>query len=201
MLNKIKSRWEAYKKKESVWGHISNAIFIVFVIAMLIPASRKYVSSKLIKLTLFDYGKITAIDPPVKLSNTDKGFNVFNSNEAHSLHSFDGQVIVINFWATWCPPCIAEMPNFQNLYNQYQNKVVFLFLTGDNQKAYSAFLKKNDYSFPVFNYSNIPPPLNHSSIPTSFIINRNSEIVFEKTGAYKWDSDSMKDFLDRLIEE
>jgi thiol-disulfide isomerase/thioredoxin len=201
MLSKIKARWEAYKKKETVWGHISNIIFILFVAAMIFPTSRKLVSSTLIKLTMFDRGSISQPENPVKLSATDKGFDVFTQNEAIPFQAFDNKVIVINYWATWCPPCIAEMPNFQRVYNDYKNEVVFLFLTNDTKDLTDKFLLKHDYNLPVYNYNKLPAPLNHNSIPTSFVINRNSEIVFSHTGAYKWDSESFREFLDELIAE
>ena len=201
MLSKIKNRWEAYKKKETVWGHISNVIFILFVGAMLFPTSRKLVSSTLIKLTMFDRGSISQPDNPIKLSTTDKDFVVFQQDAAIPFQTFDGEVIVINYWATWCPPCIAEMPNFQRVYNDYKGRVVFLFLTTDSKIQTDKFLKKNDYTLPVYNYNKLPVPLNHNSIPTSFVLNRKGEIVFSHTGAYKWDSDSFKAFLEELIAE
>jgi thiol-disulfide isomerase/thioredoxin len=201
MLSKIKSWWEAYKKKETVWGHISNIIFILFVAAMIFPSSRKFVSSNLIKLTLFDRGSISQQDNPIKLSTIDKGFNVFNGDEVIPFQSFDGEVVVINYWATWCPPCIAEMPNFQNLYNEYGDRAIFLFLTGDEMNVVNKFLNKHHYILPVYNYDQVPIPLNHNSIPTSFVLNRKSEIVFSHTGAYKWDGESFKAFLDELIAE
>jgi len=199
MLSKIKNWWEAYKKKETVWGHISNIIFILFVAAMIFPSSRKLVSSTLIKLTMFDRGSISQPENPAKLSATDKDFVVFKEGEAIPFQTFDGEVIVINYWATWCPPCIAEMPNFQRVYNDYKDNVVFLFLTNDTKAQTDKFLLKNEYNLPVFNYNKLPAPLNHNSIPTSFVINRKSEIVFSHTGAYKWDGESFRAFLDELI--
>lgn len=201
MINKIKAWWEAYKKKETVWGHISNVVFILFVASMLFPASRKFVSSTLIRLTLFDHGSINIPENPVPLSTNDKGFAIFSGAETIPFQSFDGEVVVINYWATWCPPCIAEMPNFQNVYEEYGNRVKFLFLTTDSKEITDKFLEKNGYSFPVFVYNQLPAPLNHNSIPTSFVLNRKSEIVFSHTGAYKWDSDSFKEFLEKLIAE
>lgn len=201
MIEKLKTWWETYKKKETVWGHISNIIFVLFVIAMVFPASRKVVSSTLIKITMFDRGSISQPENPEKLSNIDKSFLVYNDSETIPFQNFDNEVIVINYWATWCPPCIAEMPNFQNVYNDYKDNVVFLFLTTDSDAQTDKFLNKHEYNLPVYNYDKLPSPLNHNSIPTSFVLNRKGEIVFSHTGAYKWDSDSFREFLDELIAE
>ena len=54
-------------------------------------------------------------------------------------NAYRNKVIVVNFWATWCPPCVAEMPSFQELYDSYKNEVVFLFVANDKSRK-SEFL-------------------------------------------------------------
>lgn len=200
-MNKIKAWWEAYKKKETIWGHISNGIFILFIIAMLFPASRALVSSTLIKLTLFDRGEIDPIEKPVVLDNADWGIPFYVKDEAVPFATFKGEVVVVNFWATWCPPCIAEMPNFQTLYDNYGDRVSFVFATSDDVKKVENFMFTKNYKLPVYYYQYLPKAFEHSSIPTTFILNRKGEIVFDKVGAYKWDGESVEEFLDKLIAE
>lgn len=200
-MNKIKAWWEAYKKKETVWGHISNGIFILFIIAMLFPSSRALVSSTLIKLTLFDRGEIDPIENPVVLDNADWATPFYVKDEAIPFATFKGEVVVVNFWATWCPPCIAEMPNLQTLYDNYGDKVSFVFATSDDMKKVENFMFTKNYKLPVYYYQYLPKAFEHSSIPTTFILNRKGEIVFDKVGAYKWDGESVEEFLDKLIAE
>ena len=200
-MNKIKSWWEAYKKKETIWGHISNMIFILFVISMLFPVSRQFVSSSIIKLTIFDHGSIDPIENPVRLSNVDWGLPFYKDGEAIPFATFSDEVIVINFWATWCPPCIAEMPNFQKAYDNYKDEVVFIFATSDEEGKVKTFMDKHGYQLPVYQYQYLPEGFQHSSIPTTFIVNRKGEIVFEKVGAYKWNGESVGEFLENLIAE
>lgn len=200
-MDKIKAWWEAYKKKETVWGHISNIIFGLFIIAMILPGTRQVVSSTLIKLTIFDHGKIEPIENPVKLDNTDWGIPLYKDGAAIPLGFFQGEVVVINFWATWCPPCIAEMPNFQDSYNEYGDRVSFIFATSDEEGKVDAFMAKKGYDLPVYYYQYVPKAFEHTSIPTTFILNRKGEVVFEKVGAYKWDGKSVGAFLDELIAE
>jgi thiol-disulfide isomerase/thioredoxin len=159
------------------------------------------VSSTLIKLTIFDHGKIEAIKNPVQLDNADWGTPFYKDGVAIPLGFFQEEVVVINFWATWCPPCIAEMPNFQDAYNKYGDRVSFIFATSDNEEKVDAFMLKKGYDLPVYYYQYLPDAFSHNSIPTTYILNRRGEIVFEKVGAYKWDGKSVGTFLDELIAE
>ena len=103
---------------------------------------------------------------------------LINDNETIPLGSFEGEVIVINYWATWCPPCIAEMPNFQEVYNAYGEEVRFIFATSDEQSKVEAFMTKNGYDLPIYYYQYLPEAFMHSSIPTTFIVNRKGEDRF-----------------------
>ena len=57
------------------------------------------------------------------------------------------KVVLINFWATWCPPCVAEMPDLQALYDDYKADVVFLFVAHDEREKVNDFLKRKDIAF------------------------------------------------------
>jgi thiol-disulfide isomerase/thioredoxin len=113
-----------------------------------------------------------------------------------------GKVVFINFWATWCPPCIAEMPSIQKLYNDYNDKVVFLFVTNDGFGTVDKFKLKESYNFPVFNPLNdVPKELKTYAIPRTFILNKKAEIVVDESGSVDWNSDKVRSQLDQLISE
>lgn len=111
-----------------------------------------------------------------------------------------GKVILINFWASWCPPCIAEMPDLNELYSAYQEEVVFLFVAKDQKKKVEQFLEKHQYTFPVY-YETGPAPeeLQSRSLPTTYIISRHGKIVISEKGAANWSSDIITGLLDELI--
>ena len=110
--------------------------------------------------------------------------------------------MLINFWATWCPPCIAEMPSLQTLYNDYNEKVVFLFVTHDDFEAVEKFKIQREFNFEVFNpITEIPSELKTSSIPRTFVINKNGEIVIDESGAVNWNSDKVRKQLNNLLLE
>ncbi|MDX1364769.1 TlpA family protein disulfide reductase [Arenibacter latericius] len=111
-------------------------------------------------------------------------------------------VVLINFWATWCPPCVAEMPSLQNLYDDYGDKITFMFVTDDHRKKVDAFLEKRNLKLPVY-YSNSPVPnmLSSKLLPTTYIINKEGKIVVAETGAADWNSDKTRELLDELLSE
>lgn len=112
------------------------------------------------------------------------------------------KVVLVNFWATWCPPCVAEMPSFVRLYGDYGDKVVFAFVTNDDQDKVSKFLAKKEYRLPVyFETSRTPDLLTSTSIPATYIISKSGKIAVKEIGAAKWDRQSTRDLLDQLLAE
>ncbi|MFI2743982.1 TlpA family protein disulfide reductase [Zhouia sp. PK063] len=112
------------------------------------------------------------------------------------------RVVLVNFWATWCPPCIAEMPELQLLYSDYKDKVDFYFVTRDDFQKVNSFFKKNKYDLPVFHaVNNLPDEFNVSSIPRTFVLNKKGNIVFDVTGAAAWNSEKFRKQLDALLSE
>lgn len=179
-----------------------NLIFLAIIVLLLIPQIRNPIQVLLHKgLSFFNNSNIIAINKRQALSN----FNwQLQSNKDYKLNFKDtkGKVVFVNFWATWCPPCIAEMPSIQALYKDYKNDVVFLFVTNDAFKTVEKFKTKNNFTFEVFNpISSVPNKLETQSIPRTFIINKKGEIVIDKSGALNWNSIKVRNQLDILLKE
>ncbi|MBU2998027.1 TlpA family protein disulfide reductase [Cellulophaga baltica] len=116
--------------------------------------------------------------------------------------TFKGNVVVINFWATWCPPCIAEMPDFNRLYTDYGDRVTFLFIANDKKEKVTSYLTDEGYDLPVYyKTSKEPQELYSKSIPATFIIGKNGGVVVSETGSKNWDGEKARLLLDRLLEE
>lgn len=127
-----------------------------------------------------------------------KGLNTENYNFVNA----KDKVVFVNFWATWCPPCRAEMPVIQNLYDNYKDKVEFIFVTNENKDVVEKFLKKNNYNLPIYNYlSSAPKEMQVSSIPATYLINKKGVIVIHKVGAADWDNKKVFKLFDELLEE
>lgn len=109
--------------------------------------------------------------------------------------------IFINIWATWCPPCKAELPSIIALYEKYKYDVTFLLISPDeNIEKLQNFATKHDYKVPFYNeLSYTPNNLRTDSYPTTFILNKNKEITHKMIGSHNWDDKSVHDILDELI--
>lgn len=122
--------------------------------------------------------------------------------EPANLSDFQGRVIFLNYWATWCPPCIAEMPNIQSLYEHYkdQDGVVFVMVSMDEdlQKA-RQFIERKGFTFPVYSLAGSrPPQLRNTLLPTTFVINKQAQIAVKKRGMAHYNTSSFRSFLDSL---
>jgi thiol-disulfide isomerase/thioredoxin len=115
---------------------------------------------------------------------------------------FEGKTIFINFWATWCPPCVAEMPGIHELYKklEYREDIVFLMISVDDEHEKAIrFVQKKGFTFPiVFPTVGIPAVLRHQSIPATFVINREGKLVYKNEGMASYDSEKFTEFLKNL---
>ncbi|HKJ44729.1 MAG TPA: TlpA disulfide reductase family protein [Balneolales bacterium] len=121
----------------------------------------------------------------------------FDGQKAN-LSQFKGKVIFINFWASWCPPCVAEMPDIYNLYNKVKSPgIAFLMISLDNntQKAKN-FIKRKGFTFPVYFLDGpLPPVYSTTAIPSTFVISKAGHIVAERHGMAEYNTQGFREFL------
>lgn len=180
-------------------SRIKNLIFLVVIALLVIPQTRKPIQVFLNKgLALFG--------PSVEDSTNLKQVTDYNwklksiDGEVLDFNTVKGKVVLINFWATWCPPCIAEMPSMKALYADYKGKIDFIFVSNEDAETINAFLNKNNYSFEVYNpLTKYPDAFNVKGIPRTFLIDTEGNIVIDKTGAANWHSDTVRNTIDNLL--
>jgi thiol-disulfide isomerase/thioredoxin len=110
--------------------------------------------------------------------------------------------LFVNIWATWCPPCVAELPGIEELHQQFGEKVSFILVSNEDPNVIKAFAEKHAYNELPFYYSNsVPPEFSSNSIPTTFILDKNGVVKVNKKGAARWNSDKTEKLLEQLIKE
>lgn len=135
----------------------------------------------------------------------DFSMQLINSEgEEVKMESLKGKVIFLNIWASWCPPCLAEMPGINALYNDMdQDKVAFIMLSVDDDftKAIKLYQKK-DFDFEIYQAQAGIPSLYHSqSIPTSYIIDTKGDLVLTHSGMGDFNTSEFKAYLKRLVKQ
>ncbi len=118
--------------------------------------------------------------------------------ETFRFSEFKGKTIFLNFWATWCPPCIAEMPNIQALYESIDDdNIVFVMVSLDEDKDKArAFLERKEFTMPVYFLNGRKPGVYDSSVvPTTYIISPEGKVVAKRMGMANYNTDTFKNFL------
>ncbi|WKV11771.1 redoxin domain-containing protein [Marivirga harenae] len=121
------------------------------------------------------------------------------NGERISYAQLQNKTIFINYWATWCPPCLGEMPHIEKLYQQLKDNhdIAFLMISKDNDfnKAIK-FKEKKEYELPIYQELRSPVQLQSQTLPTTFVI-KQGKIVFRKEGMSNFNTEEFRDFLSK----
>jgi len=122
------------------------------------------------------------------------------------LDDYLGKVIVVNFWATWCVPCVKEMPSFESLYRRYRSQGLTLLAVsldkGDSTKV-QEFADKYKLSFPILlDTEGVAEKLYPSfSIPFTYVIDKQGRVVARVDGAKNWESSETFEAVEHLLKQ
>lgn len=176
----------------------SNILFFIVVILFIIPSSRIVIQSQL--ASLFS-STPSLIEGPNREKITNYNLVLDNlDGQAVSLMQSQNRPILINFWATWCAPCLAEMPDLNKLYKTYKDDVDFYFISQESPEVLKRFLNSKNYDFPVFTQqSKLPQPLVNEALPTTYLIDSNGEIMIKATGAAKWNDEDVHQIIEGML--
>lgn len=199
-MNFLQKYWDKQKKK-SWWSLTFDILFILLFVGLLIPTTRTPIMVFIKELTNFA-PSVSADDHYGKLSAQDYEWTLLDeNNQKVKIKDLADKPIFINFWATWCPPCLAEMPSMIRLQKDYEHQIHFVLISQENQSITKALLEEKNWDLKSFRPLNkTPETLSSSSLPTTFIINKEGVIVVKETGNKKWDSNSVRELLDELLE-
>ncbi|MCK4819367.1 TlpA family protein disulfide reductase [bacterium] len=97
-----------------------------------------------------------------------------------SLAGLKGKTVVLEFWATWCPPCLQTIPHLREMYNKYKDKgVVIISLTAEKASVVKPFVKQNNMTYPIGIASSTSNAYGVTGIPHALIINASGKVVWE----------------------
>ncbi|WP_184543474.1 TlpA family protein disulfide reductase [Mucilaginibacter sp. FT3.2] len=183
----------------------SNIIFIAMMILVIItivnPTAKSYLIRGLMAVGMFQPDPTEYAHHHEAFANLPDYRYRDTNGDTIAISNLKNKVVFVNYWATWCPPCLAEMPSINNLRQKFKNnpQVVFIMVDADNNtpKA-NAFLQKNNYDLPLYTSVNaFPDTLLDGSIPTTLIFGKDGSLKYKRTGAADYNTDKFREFLEK----
>ncbi|MBS1529959.1 MAG: TlpA family protein disulfide reductase [Bacteroidetes bacterium] len=189
--------------KKIQWNKLLPGLLLVFLVAYILsPQLKGWMIAGLMKVGFFkpDVPEVRANGqykpaPNIQLQDIDHNV-IYLENEK-------GKVVFINFWATWCPPCLAELPSINALYEKEKNNPNIAFVTIDidsDLPKTTKFMQLKDYHFPVYSAVGAGQ-LYNDGIPTTLVVNKRGEIVFSHFNRANYNSDQFAAFLEKLAQQ
>ena len=151
------------------------------------------------------------LEPPsaqdMKVTTKDFDSNVLQfsdlENNIFTIQDFNGKNLFINYWATWCNPCLAEMPYMAELYENYKDEedIIFLYLSREKLETIKNYIPKDEslQQLPIYKIITDDEFFATSGIPTTFIINSDGEVIVKDLGSAFWNDESVFKLIDNLI--
>ena len=143
---------------------------------------------------------IQKISPPVKT----KDFTLEDlEGSAVNLRDFQGKVVLLNFWATWCGPCRYEMPAMEKLWQKFKEEdfvILAVDLREGKEKA-SSFIKENGYTFLVLldSRGRVAHTYGIRAIPTTYLVDPEGRIIGRALGGRNWASEDAFKLIEHLL--
>ncbi len=199
MSDFLNKQWTKYRRKKTTIGIILDFLFFALLIGMIIPDSRKVISSTVIRYTMFQPGRNTDV---VFVNPNDLSFQLISPRgEVTFPKQSLGKPVFINFWATWCPPCIAEMPSIQKLYDKYKGRVDFYLISNEELSVMTKDFDKRGFDMPIYKLNGrVSEKLYSRKIPSSFLISPEGKIVMQKHGAADWDGKKVFSAINKMLD-
>ncbi|HMT92791.1 TlpA disulfide reductase family protein [uncultured Thiothrix sp.] len=126
------------------------------------------------------------------------------NGKMQDLKDYRGKIVLLNFWATWCPPCIKEIPSLNNLQTRFSQKefVVLSVDVGEEPKDIQAFLEHLPADYPVLvdSTSSSTEPWQLKAFPSTYVIDRKGQLRYMYFGGLEWDEPEIIKFLEKNLE-
>ncbi|MGB5530938.1 MAG: TlpA disulfide reductase family protein [Ignavibacteriaceae bacterium] len=165
---------------------------------LLLIAANLFLSSCSAQMQPPDLPDISEIESFTKADHSLTFYNL--DGEQKKLGDFKDSVVFLNIWATWCPPCLEEMPSIQRLYNKVSSTdIAFILISPEKEEVIKNYLDKEGYTFDVYLLKDELPKVFYSGqVPTTYLIDKKGNIVLTHIGYAIWDDESVVRFLEEL---
>ena len=198
----LKEKISKYFRSKSPFKITADLLFYLLILSLILPFSRKYVATGLNKLVMHRPAIIPEEQLEILESDDFNWVLVDMQGQQVPFSRFRGETVFLSFWATWCPPCRAEMPNINRLYLEYGERLRFVLVSDENIEVLTRYLDQNGFQMPVYRMVQNPPEkLLVSTIPTTFLIAPDGRIRVRKTGSARWDGKYFKEYLSEILME
>lgn len=185
-----------WKKELKSWGLILSVFAFLYFTGLITPIMGGLQS--LLLATGIKKPKITLVNKENQTFDYAGRFVDMEGN-AINLADYRGKTVFINLWATWCPPCRAEMPHIEDMYTKVKDteNLEFLMIALDKEAEKSKkFIDDKGFTFPVVHASyGLNNSLQSESIPTTLVVNPKGEIIFYQEGMSNFDTEEFRNFL------
>jgi thiol-disulfide isomerase/thioredoxin len=190
--------------RKITFDRILTVLLLLFIVAYLrSPRVKSWVIMGMMMLGFFK----PDIPKPGEKSVPAPQMQVQDINgKVTDLQQLKGKVVFINFWATWCPPCLAELPSINALYQKVKNNPDIVFLTVDvdnNLQKSTLFLQNKGYNFKAYggNTAQVPDKFYENGIPTTLVIDKKGNIVFTHFNRANYDNDEFIAYMTGLTKQ
>ncbi|ERM81172.1 thiol-disulfide oxidoreductase [Rhodonellum psychrophilum GCM71 = DSM 17998] len=185
-----------WKKEIKSWGLMLSVFAFLYFTGLMTPIMGG-VQSVLLSTGLIK-PKITLTNKETQNFDYRGKFTDMQGKEVF-LEDYKGKTVFINLWATWCPPCRAEMPHIESLYGKVKDNenIEFLMIALDKEaKKSKDFIDQKEFTFPVVHAGfGLNNSLQSESIPTTLVVSPEGKIVFYQEGMSNFDTKEFMDFL------
>lgn len=168
----------------SYYRKVNRRVYLIFAAALIIALTGCYRGSR-----------------PPGIGTTAPDFTLTASDRTVSLHDLRGKVVVLNFWATWCPPCVEEMPSLVQLQQKMGNRITVLAVSVDvDGDAYHRFIKDHNINLLTVRDEKQRSNALYGTFkfPETYVIDKNGVIRRKFIGAVDWNEPEIAQYLTNL---
>lgn len=174
----------------------------IFSITLVLFLSNPLIFSVQADADIHYMGELGIIKLDDKIKAPDFALKDLNGKEL-TLEDFRGKIVFLNFWATWCPPCRAEMPSMERLYSEFKGKdfAVLAVDLRERAKRVRAFKERFKLNFPILLDSDGAIGLTYGvrSIPTTYLVDKEGYLIGGALGARDWASTEAFGLINQLL--